>query len=871
MLYIQSGKSRLVLKLFFTITFLLASLMLLQFYEARRTQALSEYDQLQVLLTQKLFDQAKNDLDWVKNDVIFLRDHIQHILNKNQNKIDIDIAKEDFYALMKSRKGRYHQARFIDAKGNELVRVDNYIDTSRIIPDEALQNIKDSHYFQGTIQLVQNSIYFSPFDLNRENNQIELPIKPVIRVSMPVYDKQNNVSGIVIINYSGQHFINLLDSAAQGLGDYWLLNSEGYWLKGDRYEDEWGFMWDHKKDQKLSVRYPDIWQTMTASFPLQDDQFQVKSEWLNQGLVTWDVVNLSNNFAVDTAETHWWIVHWSDGQAVNALLIPLKQRYFAFFVILLLAFIGLYFVLIDVLKAKDEAQALSTAKSLFLANMSHEIRTPLNAVLGILGLLKESPLNDQQKEYIKTARDSGELLLSVINDILDFSKMEAGKLELEKSHFHLPDLIEDVIDMLRYKAEEKNLSLNLHIDDRLETFVYGDAGRIQQILLNIINNAIKFTDQGSVEVGARSQLEADHVIVFFVVKDTGIGIAKNKISTLFEEFAMVDQSFSKSKDGTGLGLAISKNLVELMHGSISVESIEGGGSTFSFNLYLTKSNKNKLDTRQHEVVSVFDLPDPTTKILLVEDHLPNQKLATAILQKAGLKFIDLANNGAEAIQALEHAHYDLILMDISMPVMDGMEATRHIRASNKPYANIPIIALTAHALKGDKESFLECGMNDYLTKPINKQKVLQTIHFWSGQKPKVITQQTDQKSVSHPEDEAVLVDEKVIQQLIKDTSAEIVPALLMGYIEDSYERLESIQNAVNNQDCKTLELETHTLGSSAGAHGNMTLLAQARAIEKLCRENQCEQAIQSTPDMVEFAHKALDALKQRMDKGFSEV
>ena len=522
------------------------------------------------------------------------------------------------------------------------------------------------------------------------------------------------------------------------------------------------------------------------------------------------------------------------------------------------------------LDAIQQARQGDEAKSRFLTVMSHEIRTPLNAVLGILGLLRDTPLDNNQKDLTKTGRESGEMLLSIINDILDFSKMEANKLELESSNFDLHRLLNQSMELLTIRAKQNNLKMNVILADDLPRFTRGDSSRLQQVVVNLINNACKFTPSGSVTLYASATLLSDSRFKLYCeVEDTGIGIPANRQDELFEEFSMVDQSHSRAYEGTGLGLAICKRLVSLMGGQISVQSQSGSGSRFCFHVIMDTAEAGDIETPQE--LKPFELPSFDTRILLVEDNPANQRVIRATLRKVGLQ-VDLASNGQEAVKAVNTLPYDIVLMDISMPMMDGMEATRTIRKMGGINSQIPIVALTAHALKGDRERFIAIGMDDYLTKPLDKNAALRCIHRWtsdkSHQEAPIENQQTEQTSQQPGYAPVIYVDEMVLQQLVRDTSADIVPKLLLGYIEDTQKRLQQIKGAVSHSDSEKLELEVHTLGSSAGAHGNTALLELARHLEFLCRRGETEDAMQQVPQLIALAEESLRQLAQRNKAGF---
>ncbi|WP_345372205.1 response regulator [Algivirga pacifica] len=398
----------------------------------------------------------------------------------------------------------------------------------------------------------------------------------------------------------------------------------------------------------------------------------------------------------------------------------------------------------SLITAKEEAEYLAKTKQEFLANMSHEIRTPMNGVIGVADLLSETTLSEQQKKYLNIIRSSADNLLVIINDILDLSKIASGKLTLEQNAFYLMNVIETVVASCLPKLKKKNLEIDVQVDESLPQTLIGDSVRLNQILLNLFSNAIKFTIKGKVTIGASLVRETtEEITIRFFVKDTGIGIPRSKYDAIFGSFTQASNDTTRKYGGTGLGLAITKQLVELHGGKIFLESEVGRGSTFSCEITLLKNKEEQLVDAVAEEVKVMDnlwqsaLEQPGTeisevdlKVLLVEDNEVNQMLVQTLLKQWDYACV-LARNGREALEKLRQEDFDIVLMDLHMPEMDGYDATRHIRKFEGYKAEVPIIAMTASALKDEAVRCLEAGMNDYISKPFNKNDLYEKLSHYT--------------------------------------------------------------------------------------------------------------------------------------------
>ena len=382
-------------------------------------------------------------------------------------------------------------------------------------------------------------------------------------------------------------------------------------------------------------------------------------------------------------------------------------------------------------QAKERAEDSSRTKSEFLANMSHEIRTPMNGIVGITSLAMRNETSEAQRKYLQKIDESAKSLLRIINDILDFSKIEAGRLEIEKSEFRIETIISDIRNVMSYSLSEKSIEMSAYVSDQIDFNVVGDPLRLHQVLLNITSNAVKFTERGYITINVDvTDRKGDTAELLFTVSDSGIGMTEDQVSKVFDAFGQADSSTTRKYGGTGLGLAICKNLVELMGGRIWLESEIGVGTVFFFTARFETVAGRELSAADSYSESEFVVPSEFlgSRILLVEDNEINQLIANEVLCSAGFK-VEIAGNGVEAVKMAAESEYSLILMDVQMPEMDGLTATAIIR-SNEKSRHVPIVAMTANAMQGDKERSIEAGMNDHITKPLNPRFLLETICHW---------------------------------------------------------------------------------------------------------------------------------------------
>ena len=591
-------------------------------------------------------------------------------------------------------------------------------------------------------------------------------------------------------------------------------------------------------------------------------------------------------------------------------------------------------------RQKDAAEAANRAKSQFLANMSHEIRTPLNGVVGMLELLSVTPLDEQQQRYARVARSSADSLLRLINDVLDFSKIEAGKLELEEFDFDVRRLVEDTIEMFGERIKAKGLDLSCSIDPDVPTVVRGDADRLRQVLVNLTNNAVKFTERGriavrvAVEAGGKQQdaggskqkageqtthhspltthytwpaasgEHAEFYTLRFEVSDTGIGIPTDRLDRLFKAFSQVDASTTRKFGGTGLGLAVCKQIVELHGGEIGVTSKPNRGSTFHFTVCLRPSShgKTSFDISPHSQPELPANRDPSTshlaaicerqnrdqaasrRILIAEDNEVNQMVASEILTRVGYE-CDIVANGQQAVEAVRKTDYDLVLMDCQMPEMDGFEATRAIRLDEQAAERsrrLPIVALTANAVKGDRDNCLAAGMDGYIAKPLDTLRLMDTIETLLATRAVWGETETDAPSTLVETDWANTVDTFFGRRAVRSADGEspfhlesllgrcmgdveLCRKILHSFSEHGPQQRKAIERSLASGDLAALAEAAHSAKGTAANFSAERLHEAAGQVERLAKAGALQPARAAGDELLREFRRALEAIPTTLE------
>ena len=486
--------------------------------------------------------------------------------------------------------------------------------------------------------------------------------------------------------------------------------------------------------------------------------------------------------------------------------------------------------------ARDAAQAGVRARTEFLAVMSHEIRTPMNGIIGAAGLLQDMRLEAEQRDYVRVIRESSDHLASLIQNILDFSRLDGGRLELEAVAFDPRAQIQGTIAMLDGQARAKGLTLTAGIAEDIPAKVVGDPSRLRQILVNLIDNATRFTNAGGITVGARMIATDLHTATLAIaVTDSGIGIDADSQQKLFSAFTQVDGSISRRVGGIGLGLAICQHLVTLMGGTIEVDSTPGNGSTFRFDIHLRRVPAEQLVEQSDQVAAK---PVQRLKVLLAEDNPTNRHVATRMLTRMG-HTVDAVEDGAQAISATATGDYDVILMDVMMPEVDGLTATRTIRAGEPPRCNIAIIGLTANALPADRDACIAAGMNDFITKPVTLERL------------RAVLEQAVVADPVRPEEPVtvsgtVTLDTAFLHRLCQEISPDGVTEMLRIFLEDAPARMAAIRRSAANGASQTVRREAHALAGAASNVGLSRLSEAAGALQTAVERTRADEAIIET-------------------------
>lgn len=512
----------------------------------------------------------------------------------------------------------------------------------------------------------------------------------------------------------------------------------------------------------------------------------------------------------------------------------------------------------DITQRKKDAEELSRAqkaKEQFLANISHEIRTPINGIAGMAGLLNQNPSHEEQKTYLNAIKSAADNLKVIINDILDLASIESGKLQLEKIGFNLNDLLHSLIDTFSMQAKEKRISLTYTLDKEADRIFIGDPVRLNQILINLISNAVKFTHVGSIQINVQAQKQkGDFFKLRFDITDTGIGIPQDKLQTIFESFSQADASVTRKYGGTGLGLTIVKQLVELQGGSIFVSSKENAGSTFTFYLPYKAGKKAKTITTRHYQPKTKE-PFKYHSILLVEDNDINRLYASSILKMWGCHF-ETAENGVVALEKIRNHSFDAILMDVQMPVMDGLETTKAIRQGDPKKRNVLIIALTANATQQDYQKCLDAGMNDCIIKPFTQQDLFTALNKHLGRK--IVPKKENGSAVTTH----ALVDLSYLRKM-SNNNQDFIKEIIGTFLESMPANVNEINQSADQGNWEQVAKLVHKIKPTITLMGIHSLKDKIVALEHEAKENPGSQpAIMLAQEVSTALNQVIESLRK---------
>lgn len=819
------------------------------------------------------------------------------------DEVTMNSSKEDVQALFTAYAESHYdvrQVRLLDTSGHEWIRVNSLNGTAQVVPEHQLQDKSERYYFKEALKLRNGESYVSSMDLNVENG-VMLYDDPMLRIAAPVW-VDGLVQAVVVINKTPLELIEHIDRI-KPMGSLLLADLSGRYFyhpdpskrwgrQGANIYEDWPQLRNAVDSGETNVRSGDssMFFTEVKLFPSR-----ARRSWL---------LGLEFDRSVFSAKAEDFtvvIIVLIVGVGIIALLTALVMASYLSRPVTALANAAhrlrqgdfstrvpvernnelgdlelafnqmagelqehtdhlesmVYERTEELLQANIAAEAASRAKSEFLANMSHEINTPMNGVIGMAELLMETGMTGEQREYMEMLKDSADSLMMIINDILDLSKIEAGKFEVEESVFVLRDCIEEVMKAGEVESLKKGLELNYDLAPELPVSVVGDAGLLKQVLNKLMENAVKFTDKGGISVHVSLQERTcEEVALLFRVTDTGIGIAKDYQTMIFDVFTQADSSSTRKYGGNGLGLSLCFQLVGMMNGKIWVESEVGKGSTFFFTAHfgLLHETEDEKAAESEHAQDILQISKKSLDILVAEDNLVNQRLTAGLLQGAGHR-VTIASNGRAALDMIGQQDYDLVFMDIQMPEMDGYEAVRIIREQESgTERHITVIALTAHAMKGDRERCIEAGMDDYLPKPLRKRELFEVIEKYF---PDTVQEQPSEPVQSSGKNEVIDRDGALA---LLDGDEELLEQIWEAFIEDLPRRREALKKSVENNDIVLFEREAHSLKSVAGSIGAGLLREAAIQAEFMARNGMFEKISYAHNDIMRELDSVMNSL-----------